>query len=90
MSEHEHGADPKESPVIRPEVEEDEAYDPPVNVQGVSEALDVQIRYTAAQVAAQIPWNPSEPVTNDGIVSRMNIIYDWLKDGANKDLADNT
>jgi hypothetical protein len=90
MSEHEHGADPKESPVIRPEVEEDEAYDPPVNVQGVSEAMDIQLRVSSAQFAATFPWSAAEPITDEKILARMNLIYGWLKTGADKDLADNT
>jgi hypothetical protein len=90
MSEHEHGADPKESPVIRPEVEEDEAYDPPVNVQGVSEAMDIQIRLNAAELATRIPFNATEAITDALITSRLQLMYNWLKTGADKDLADNT
>lgn len=85
MSEHvpEYAADPKASPLVEDEVREDEEYEP----ENISQALDSQIRVTAASIAVQIPWNPTEPVTDEGIKARLNLIYAWLTEGVNKDLA---
>lgn len=65
---------------------QNEEYEP----SEVREALETQLRITAAQLAVQIPWNPTEPITTDGLKDRLQLMYDWLKEATNKDLDPNS
>jgi hypothetical protein len=56
---------------------QDEQYEP----EAIQDVDEVNIRMHAATVAASIPWNPSEPITEAGIRSRFSLVYEFIRNG---------
>jgi hypothetical protein len=89
MTTFDDGADPRKSPLVETEVEKDEEYEPEqftALIEQRKREFNAQVRITAAQIAAEFPWNAAEPITDALIKNRFNVVYDWVMQD-NKDLA---
>jgi hypothetical protein len=77
----EHAADPRKSPVIAEEVKHDEEYEPE-GIQALVRQREIElnahVRIRAAEIASVIPFNASEPVSDELIKARFNTVYSWI------------